>query len=201
MTEQIKDLIEKIQHEGVQQAQEQAREIKNEATEKAAQIIAEATVQAHKIIGQAQEEAERLSSNTKAMLAQAARDMLLGLRAQIISMLQGLVIADIRKTLNAEELAKLIAMVIKENCAREQGDVAVTIKKEELEKISKGFIERLKEETRRGITLKSSGQVSGGFIISYDAGKSHYDFTDKALAEYLAVYLKPALKDILKEAV
>jgi vacuolar-type H+-ATPase subunit E/Vma4 len=108
---------------------------------------------------------------------------------------------DIRKGLTPEELTKLIAMLVKENCGQEKGEITIELKKEDLENINKGFIERLKDETKKGILLKPSQDVLGGFIISYDAGKSHYDFTDKALAEYLVTYLKPALKELLGEVV
>ena len=43
------------------------------------------------------------------------------------------------------------------------------------------------------IILKPAEEISGGFTISFDNGKSCYDFTDKALAEYIGTYLKPKL--------
>jgi vacuolar-type H+-ATPase subunit E/Vma4 len=46
--------------------------------------------------------------------------------------------------------------------------------------------------------VQPSEDISSGFIISYDQGKSYFDFSDKALAEYIAGYLKPQLSEILK---
>ena len=71
------------------------------------------------------------------------------------------------------------------------------MKKEDQEKIEKGLLAELKEEVKKGITLKPSEDIAGGFIISYDAGKSHFDFTDKALAEYFSLYLKPKIGQML----
>jgi hypothetical protein len=42
--------------------------------------------------------------------------------------------------------------------------------------------------------------MSGGFTISFDSGRSCYDFTDRALAAYIGTYLKPKLNQILQEA-
>ena len=70
-----------------------------------------------------------------------------------------------------------------------------------LEKLEKGFLQELKEKVKSGITLKSTADISGGFTISFDSGKSHLDFTDHALAEYLSNYLKPKLKEILDSSV
>jgi vacuolar-type H+-ATPase subunit E/Vma4 len=49
--------------------------------------------------------------------------------------------------------------------------------------------------------LRPAEEISGGFTISFDDGKSCYDFTDKALAEYIGIYLKPKLNQILMEAI
>ena len=40
----------------------------------------------------------------------------------------------------------------------------------------------------------------GGFRISYDAGKSWFDFTDKALTEYMGKFVNAQILDILKDA-
>jgi vacuolar-type H+-ATPase subunit E/Vma4 len=59
---------------------------------------------------------------------------------------------------------------------------------------------RLREETGKKIIVRPSGDISHGFSISFDSGKSCYDFSDKALAEYIGTYLKPRLNRILGEA-
>jgi len=62
-------------------------------------------------------------------------------------------------------------------------------------------MDKLRQEAARGITLQPGEEIQGGFTISFDNGKSCYDFTDKALADYIITYLKPKLKKILEEAV
>jgi len=54
---------------------------------------------------------------------------------------------------------------------------------------------------KSGIVLKPSEQISGGFLISFDRGRSAYDFTDQGLAEYIGGYLKPKLNRILQDAI
>ncbi|MFA6217454.1 MAG: V-type ATP synthase subunit E family protein [Candidatus Omnitrophota bacterium] len=199
MAEQIKDLIEKINQEGVRAAEENAREIKKEAVKKAAVIIEKATVEAHGIVLAAKDEVFLLKKNTTALLGQAARDMLLGLKKEIIATLDALIVSNIRQALSPEELAKILASLIKEASAKENAQTIVSLKKEDCAALEKYFIEKLKDQFKAGITLKPSEDVLGGFVISYDGGKSHFDFTDKALAEYIGAYLKPALKAVLKD--
>jgi len=199
MAEQIKDLIEKINQEGVRAAEENAREIKKEAVKKAAVIIEKATVEAHGIVSAAKEEAALLQKNTLALLRQASRDTLLGLKKEVSSILDALIVSNVRQALSPEELAKILASLIGEAGGKEKAQVIVSLKKEDCAALEKYFIEKLKDQLKAGITLKPSEDVLGGFVISYDGGRSHFDFTDKALAEYIGAYLKPALKSVMKD--
>jgi len=77
----------------------------------------------------------------------------------------------------------------------------VILKKEDLEALEKSYLNRLEDETKTGILLRPSEEIAGGFTISFDSGRSYYDFSDRALAEYIGTYLKPKLNQILKDAV
>jgi len=67
-----------------------------------------------------------------------------------------------------------------------------------MQKLEKGFLRKLCDETKKEVSLKVSSEITAGFIISYDAGKSHFDFSDKALAEFLSHKLKPSLVQLLE---
>lgn len=196
MTEEIKDLIEKIQQEGIQAAQDKAKEIEAFARRQAEEIVKKAKAEAEKLISEAKEQIAKREENTRILLQQAGRDVLLGLRKEINAMLERLVISGIRQALTAEELTKILTTLIKNYHGKE--NIIVLLKEEDLEKLEKAFLEALKEETKKGIALHPAEDIQAGFIISYDNGKSYYDFTDEALAEYIGSYLKPKLKEILK---
>ena len=59
MAEDVKSLIEKINQEGIQAAEEKARQIEKEAEAKAAELIKEAKARVQQIIGEAEAEALR----------------------------------------------------------------------------------------------------------------------------------------------
>jgi len=197
MAEEIKDLIEKIQQEGIKAAEDKAKEIEAEARLKAQDLIKKAQSEAEKIMSEANERISRTEQDSKALINQAGRDLLLSLKKEIDVMLERLIASSVAQTLNPSEMAKIIAELIKKFSSEGKEDIWVLLKKEDVEKLEKEFLSRLKEETKKGIVLKSSQDISGGFIISFDAGKSHFDFTDKALAEYLGSFLKPHLNQIL----
>ena len=106
---------------------------------------------------------------------------------------------SVRQALTANELTKILHSLIADNVKQNKSNIIISVSKEDLTKLEKGFLAELKEEVKKGITIKSSEDILAGFLISYDAGKSYFDFTDKALADYLGQYLKPELAKFIKE--
>jgi len=198
MAEEIKDLIEKIQKEGVKAAQDQAAQIKAEAVADAKKIISEAKTEANKIIEQANIEAKQLNETTNASLKQAGRDLLISLRKEINSMLNNLIKQDIHKVLVADELAKIIEALIKNAPLSLGSEIIVSLNQQDKEKLEKGFFKQLAQNSKKQVVLKSSEGIDSGFVISFDAGKSIFDFSGTALTEYISEFLKPELGKILK---
>ncbi|MDD2689696.1 MAG: V-type ATP synthase subunit E family protein [Candidatus Omnitrophica bacterium] len=197
MAEEIKGLIEKIRQEGIEAAEKKAREIEQEAAKKAEQIIAEAKKQYESLISKAGEKAKKDELAAKSSLQQAGRDLLISLRKQILSMLDKVVLEQVSRALNPEELAKILTTIIREQKEKPTQEIIISLKKEDAETLQKHFFSSLKEEAKKGIVLRPSEEIRAGFMISFDRGKSHFDFTDQALAEYITKYLKPKLSELL----
>ncbi len=200
MAEEIKDLIEKINQEGFQAAEKKAQEMEVQAKHRAQEIVAHAESQAKELMDSAKEGIARDESRAKALLAQAGRDLLLGVRKEIESIFQAIIAMDVRMALTPEVLSNILSRLVLDVGVSAGQDIVIGLKDEDREVLEKTFFARLKEETRRGITLRSANEITGGFTISYDSGRSQYEFTDKALAEYIGNGLKPKLKQILSEA-
>ncbi|MCX5698398.1 MAG: V-type ATP synthase subunit E family protein [Candidatus Omnitrophica bacterium] len=200
MAQEIKDLIAKIQQEGIQAAQEQAARIKTEADRVSLKIISEAKIQAQEIIEQANSQAQRLADSTQAALRQAGRDLLISLRQEIISMLDRLIKLDLRQALTVEELSSIIGALIKNAPPSLGSQIIVSLNKLDQDKLEQGFLRQLAQETKKSIVLKSADGIDSGFIISFDAGKSIFDFSGRALSDYICSRLKPELNKILNPA-
>lgn len=198
MAQEIKDLIAKIQQEGIKVAQQEAAQIKEAAGADAQKIISEAKAEAKKIIEQANAETKRLNDSTSASLKQAGRDLLISLRKEINSMLANLIKADVHQALTANELTKIIEALIKNAPLSLGSEIIISLNQQDKERLEKEFFKQLAQNLKKQITLKSSDGIESGFIISFDAGKSIFDFSDLALAEYIAGFLKPELGKIFK---
>lgn len=200
MAEDIKNLIEKIQREGVQAAEIKALAIENEAKEQAQAILNKASSESEKIVSEARREAESLRNSGEAALVQAGRDTLIALKKEIVEMLDKVAERNVNAVLDSGCLINLIKDLVKKEMSGDGAQIVITLKKEDLDKIEKPLFQDLSAQMRKGIVLKSSDEIGGGFLISYDSGRSHYDFTQDSLAKYIASALKPRLSAILNKA-
>ncbi len=200
MAEELKELIEKIQLEGVRAAEDKALVIEAEARARADRATEKGAKEAERMISEARAEIRRLEEGAKNSIKQASRDTMLSLRKEICSMLERIVANHVHKALSAEELAKMLAAMIKSHGGEDKQNIVVSLKKEDLEKVEKAVFFELGQETKKGIILKTTTDIHGGFLISYDSGRSYFDFSDKALAEYISLRLKARLGDIVKES-
>ncbi|MFH0828473.1 MAG: hypothetical protein V1919_04830 [Candidatus Omnitrophota bacterium] len=199
MADQIKELIEKINQEGVQAVQEKAREIESQAHQKAEAIVRKAEAQARVIIENAQDKVNSLQESSQVILKQAARDLLLTLKAEITVLLERLITKDVGAALLPETLFQIISGVIKEYVSGENKGVIVSLSDSDKNKLDGYFLNKLKDELKKGVELRHQEDIQAGFIISFNAGKSHFDFTDRALAQYLSSFLKPQIAELFKD--
>ncbi|MBL7157711.1 MAG: hypothetical protein ISS92_06105 [Candidatus Omnitrophica bacterium] len=200
MTEELKAFLDKIQEEGVKVAEDKARSIEEEARAKADNIVKKAQKFAANFIEAAKNKSVAMEESGKDALRQAARNTLLSLKEEIKSTLKTFVIERSREALTPSELKKILTDMIKSYSRAKGEGIEVLLSKKDLEALKKSLIADLSSELKKGVTLKSTDDIEGGFRISYDSGKSWFDFTDKALAEYMGKFVNAQVLGILKDA-
>ena len=200
MSEKLKALLEKINQEGVRQAEENARAIESKAKADAEKIVQDARSQAEKIIGDAKGSAIKTKRSGEIALKQASRDLILALKDETKKIFNKIVTDETVKVMSQKNMADILTALI-ENYVEKDGktsDVKVLLKKEDLDNLRKTFISKLKDRLKKGIEFKPSPTIDAGFSISFDKGKSFFDFTDEGLTEALCAYLNPELARLLK---
>jgi V/A-type H+-transporting ATPase subunit E len=153
MAEEIRDLIEKINQEGIKAAEEKAQNIEAAAKKRADDILARAKFEAEGMIAAEKDRIRREDEKGKTLLAQAGRDLLLSLRKEINAMLGRIVVSDVRQVLTPEVLFKLLSEVVRNYSAGESSDITVFLNKEDLETLEKNFLYKLREQTKKKIIL------------------------------------------------
>ncbi len=201
MSQQVQELIDKIKTEGVQAAEKKAEEIENKAQATAQKVIADAQVQAKHILADAQVQDQKTKKSTEMALKQSARDMLLALRKEIEGVLRKVIAKEIKTSLSSEQLAGILTEVIKKTVKDNASDnaIEVALNAFDLDHMKKGFMAKLQKEIKQPLTFRSSDGITSGFTISFDEGKSCFDFSDISLAAYLSSYLNEQVSALLDE--
>jgi len=202
MTEQVQELINKIKTEGIQEAQSKAQEMEAAAQKKADDIIASAEQKALHLMSDAKAHQERLQEATQKALAQTARDMLLKLRQEICAALSRIADQEVHQALSKDKLADLIEAVIKGYAKGSQSDgIVVLLGEKDYKALKDSLLVQLKKTVKQGVTIKASAHVSAGFTISFDEGRSSYEFTDETLVDFLSRSVNEDVAVLLNEAV
>lgn len=202
MTQQIQELINKIKTEGIHEAQNKAKQIESEAHQKAGAIVHEAKAKAEKIINAAKEETKKMQEAATVAIQQAARNSLLSLREDIENMLKGVVLAQVKDSLTTQQLSSILENIIKNHIAQNfSGNIQVTLNAQDARVVKESLIAKFQKQLKQPVQFKTSGEISKGFMISFDGGKSSFDFTDASLAEYLGAYVNEDIARLLRSPV
>ncbi|MDR1931251.1 MAG: V-type ATP synthase subunit E [Spirochaetales bacterium] len=195
---QLKELIETIKKEGIDSADSKAAEIVSEAETRAKAIVARAEEDAARLLADARREIARGEQSSKEAIAQAGRDLILGLEKRITSLFDGVITSQAREALQGKGLEDAVVGLVKAWAAKGSGGLEVLLPADELKKIESSLSAKLGEELKKGVTLKPVPQIDAGFRISEKNGSAYYDFTAEGVAQILAEYLNPKLAEIMK---
>ena len=203
MSQHVQELIDKIKSEGIQTAKQEAGEIAKQAQDQANKLNEDAKAVSDQLLQNTNDDIKKIHESTHMALKQASRDILLALRSEIENMLKKIISSQVKDSLSSAQLASIIAEVIKGSSQADKStsDIRVTLNANDLKELKESFVAKLKEKVKGTIKLEASEDIDKGFTISYDAGKSNFDFTDESLAQFLSQYLNSQVSDLLKESV
>jgi V/A-type H+-transporting ATPase subunit E len=201
MAQNVQELINKIKQDGLQAAEQKAQEIEAAAEKKADDLIAQAQAQAQKILADAQARQKQLEESSRVSLTQAARDTVLSLKKAIHDLLDKIVRQEIHGVLTPEQMAGMILELVKGFAAQgaDGKHVEVALNDENRAHLEKDLLAKLQKEVKAGIKIRTADDLTGGFTISFDQGRSCFDFSESALAEYLGKYVNEYVGNLLKK--
>lgn len=200
MPEKLKELLEKINEEGVRQAEENAGLIESKAKSDAEKIVEDAKNKAERIIDEANASARKMQETSEIALRQASRDLILSLKDDIRKVLNKIISFETAKAMSREDISAVLGRLIEKYVDKdgESSDIRVLLKKDDLDALKGTFISKLKQDVKDGVEFRPSANINAGFTISFDKGRSYFDFTDEGVAEALSCYLNPELAKLLK---
>ena len=190
MAEELQQLLEKIQHDGVEKANAEAATILAKAKADAAAMLKDAESKAAAFRAQAETDAKAFEERAQKTISQAARDTVLEVKDAIGRMLEKLLAKDVAAALaDPSEAAKLALAAVNE--LGSNADVAAG------EKLAAALKAQLAADAKAGVKVVLDESVGTGFSIRLDGGRVEHDFSESAIVAALAKRLRPDLAKLV----
>jgi V/A-type H+-transporting ATPase subunit E len=202
MAQELESLLERIQKEGVEQADARAAEIIAAAEQKARAIVEDAERKAKEAAEKAEQEGRAFEERGRRSLEQASRDLILSVGEALNRLLGEIVQREVKGALEGDVLETMLVKVVESYCAREKQDahIEVLLDPDDKERVTAALAARFADLMREGIEVRGDGEVLSGFKVSEQQGHVAHDFTGEAIAESLCALLRPQLAEIVRAA-
>jgi V/A-type H+-transporting ATPase subunit E len=201
MADDLQSLLDRIQKDGVDKAQVEARQIVESAKAQATRLLAEAQSSAAQIRKTAEEQAAQTQERSVSALQQAARDVVLGLKETLAETLQQIATRKIESTLTTETLQKLLTEVVRAYFqSPHPRPIELLVPVAQQQQLTAFFMTEFSAALAQGLTLQGDRSLLAGFKVSITADHVEHDFTPAALAEAFSRLLRPQLGEIVRSA-
>ena len=191
MAEELQQLLEKIQRDGVDKANAEAAAIVAKAKAEADAIEKKAQDDAAAAEAKGKADAEAYAARARETISQAARDTVLKVREDVTKLLTKLLAQDVSAAL-ATEAVPLAAAAVKELVTGSGAEVATSAK------LVDALRAQLAAQAQNGVKVVADEMTGAGFTVKLDNGRVEHDFTDAAISEALAQRLRSDLAALLK---
>ncbi len=191
MAEELQQLLEKIQRDGVDKANAEAAAIVAKAKEEANALVKKAQEDAAAAEAKGKADAEAYAARARETISQAARDTVLKVREDVTKLLTKLLAQDVSAAL-ATEAVPLAAAAVKELVTGSGAEVAASAK------LVDALRAQLAAQAQNGVKVVADEMTGAGFTVKLDNGRVEHDFTDAAISEALAQRLRSDLAALLK---
>ena len=203
MSEELQDLLRKIQEDGVEKAENEAARIVSSARDKANEIVNAAEQKAKTTAEQAEQQAAAFAERGRKSLEQAARDVVLSVGEAVSRIFTELARRETGKAVTDDTLRRMLVVVVEDYCKNKTGEsrVQILLNSEQQGKVVDFFTQKFSEELRKGLELKEEPALGPGFRVAVADGEIEHDFSAEAIADALCQLARPELAEIVRSAV
>lgn len=196
MAEDLQYLIDRIQTEGVQEAENRARDIESAARGRASEIVQDAEGRAEAIVQDARTEADKHRERAERALQQTARDLLLALTGAVRAQVSAVLDDEAAHALSDDAVAELVADVVHQLADAD----TVRLPADKLDKLEAHVRQRLRDRAEKTLDLAGDDGLLAGFRVGLSGGSVYMDFSAATVAEAMARMVNPRLGATVREA-
>jgi V/A-type H+-transporting ATPase subunit E len=196
MAEDLQYLIDRIQKEAIDKADNEATSLISAAKDKAAAIIRDAEAEAKVRLEKADKDALAYVERSTRTLEQAARDLIITVGKRIEVMLTDLLALQVEKNLSEDTIRQMLLSL----ASHYTSDISVGLSEADAKKLNSFILNEFQKKLMAGVTVESDSSIHFGFRIKLDGGKVSHEFTNEALGEALSAHLRPELARVVTSA-
>ena len=186
--EDLQSLLEKINREGVEKADAEAKKIIENAQTKADALVKDALAKAAQAKADAEKDAKAYAERAAETIRQSARDVIIGVKDSVSALLENLLAKDVDRALADEKTAVgIVAEAIKDLTG--PGEIRCSAK------LAATLNSQL--STLNSFTVVTDESLGTGFTVKTDGGRVEHDFTAETISAELARRLRPDLAKLV----
>jgi len=202
MPEDLQNLLDRIQKDGVEKAEAEADKILAAAEAKAESITKEAEGTSRSILEKAESEAAAFTRRAEKTIAQSARDVVLSIGEALNTTLKDIVRGEVALAMTGETLKEMLLKAVESYCSSESGNsrTDILLNPDQQKEIADFFMSKFGEHLRKGLEIKADDRIVAGFKVSLVDNDLQHDFSEQAMTEALCQFLRPRLARIVRDA-
>lgn len=196
MSEELQSLLEKINSDGVKKANAERDAIIANAQAEAAEIIAAAKKESEELRRQAAADAETLQKRAESAIEQAARDVVLKLKAELEGRISAAVAGVAEETMTPAFMAELVKSLGAAFMAAPDAELTVITSVKDASALDAALKSALAGSLKKQPRVLAEPTIRGGMEVNFNGSELYFDFSTEALTELLAEYTAPKIAAI-----
>lgn len=199
MATELQSLLDRIQSDGVEKANAQAKSILEKAEKTAEGKIAAAETHCAELLAKAEAEAAVQRERSEQAVRQAARDIVIDVRQSIQQTLERVLLKEVEQTLSGDFLAQFLETLVKAfaNSPDAASGIDVLVPPGQNDKLAAYAKAKLAGAVAGGLKISPDRDVKAGIRVMLAGGRIEHDFTDEAIKAAMSRLMRPALTQMV----
>lgn len=200
MSQELQGLLDRIQKEGVEQAQKQKDEIISQAKSNAESIIQRTNMEAENILKTAKEEVKKIEERSKSTIQQAARDIAISLETELLKRLKKCVKSAVSESMTTSLMTEVIKKMVEAYSKSSSEDIKLDLilAQKDINTLTESLKTSLIKDLKTQPQIIKGSDFSSGLKIGFNGSDVFLDFSDSTITDLICDYVSPRLSAILK---
>ena len=201
MAEELQGLLDRIHKEGIQKAETEKEQLITQAQKEADAILKKADKDAKDLLKKAQENAKKEEEKAKASIRQAARDIVITLKTELLERLN-ICVKDLVAEAMVPKLMSDIIVKMADSFAKSSGkdaELSLIFSAKDLDKMIQYFKTNLADSLKKQPEILKGHDFAAGLQIGFKGSDVFLDFSDEALTDIISGYVGSRLASVLND--